>query len=333
MTLGSLFDGIGGWLIAAERNGVKPLWRSEIDEFPRSVSEYHFPNVKSYGDIRKLNGAELEPVDIICAGSPCQNLSQSGNRRGLKGAESSLFYEAIRIVREMREATNGKYPRFFVWENVKGAFTSNKGNDFRAVLEEITETRIPFPRCGRWANAGLVRSKLCEVAWRVLDAQYWGVPQRRERIFLVADFIAKNRRAEEILFVPASLPGNPAKSKGAREGIAEGARKCSFGTDKRTALKTYRDTYTLCANCSARMNSPNPNTGCVCKAKTSRTLDKNGGNPSCNQGGTMIVEYPHDKLSFNDRVCGAVMTRDYKGVQNTGSLMNGGNLGIEDRVK
>ena len=116
LTLGSLFDGIGGWLLAAQHAGIKPLWRCEIDEYPRAVSEYHFPDVDSYGDIRKVHGNEIASVDIICAGSPCQNLSLAGNRKGLQGNESSLFYESIRILREMRDATNGKYPRFFVWE-------------------------------------------------------------------------------------------------------------------------------------------------------------------------------------------------------------------------
>lgn len=208
LTLGSLFDGIGGWLLAAQHAGIKPLWRCEIDEYPRTVSEYHFPDVDSYGDIRKVHGNKIAPVDIICAGSPCQNLSVAGNRKGLQGNESSLFYESIRILREMRDATNGKYPRFFVWENVTGAFSSNHGNDFRAVLSEIGQTKISMPESGRWATCGMVRVPLCDIAWRTLDAQYWGVPQRRRRIFLVADFAAEGRCAAEILFVEKGVPGN-----------------------------------------------------------------------------------------------------------------------------
>ena len=126
--------------------------------------------------------------------------------------------DAIRIVREMREITNGKYPRFVVWENVPGAFSSNKGNDFRAVLEEITESSIPMPKSGRWAKSGMVRSSGCEVAWRTLDAQYWGVPQRRKRIFLVADF--GGQRAAEILFKPGSVCGYSAAGGSEREGTA-----------------------------------------------------------------------------------------------------------------
>ena len=118
LTLGSLFDGIGGWLLAAAGCGIKPVWSSEIDEFPMAVSKYHFPDVEQLGDITKINGAEIEPVDIICAGSPCQNLSMAGNRKGLDGEESGLFIHSVRIVREMREATNGEYPKWFVWENV-----------------------------------------------------------------------------------------------------------------------------------------------------------------------------------------------------------------------
>lgn len=126
MKLGSLFDGIGGWPLAAVKHGIEPVWASEIDDFPKKVTEYHFPDMKHLGDIRQINGAEIEPVDILCAGSPCQSLSVAGNREGLKG-ESGLFHESIRVLREMREATNGEYPKYFVWENVPGAFSSNRG--------------------------------------------------------------------------------------------------------------------------------------------------------------------------------------------------------------
>lgn len=186
LTLGSLFDGLGGWLLAAKENGIRSIWSSEIDDFPMAVSKYHFPEVQQLGDITKLDGAELTPVDIICAGSPCQDLSIAGKREGLAGERSGLFRKAIDIVRGMQRNTNGEYPKWFVWENVPGAFSSNKGHDFRAVLEEITETDIPMPDSGRWSKGGLVRSPKCNVAWRVLDCQYWGRPQRRARIFLVA---------------------------------------------------------------------------------------------------------------------------------------------------
>lgn len=210
-TLGSLFDGIGGWLLAAVKNGVKPVWSSEIEDFPMKVSHAHFPEVVQLGDVTKVDGSKVTPVDIICAGSPCQDLSISGNREGLKGKRSGLFHEAIRVVREMRRGSNEGYPRFFVWENVPGAFSSNKGMDFRTVLEEITEAKIPMPKSGRWARAGMVRSEQCEVTWRTLDAQYFGIPQHRERLFLVADF--GGRSSSKILFECKSMPGDFETSK------------------------------------------------------------------------------------------------------------------------
>ena len=216
LTLGSFFDGIGGWLLAAKHAGVKPVWASEIDDFPATVSAHHFPQVKQLGDITKINVDELEPTDIICAGSPCQDLSVAGKREGLAGERSGLFVDAIKLVHGLRERT-GK-PRYFVWENVPGAFSSNKGLDFRAVLEEISQTIIPMPKDNKWAEAGVVEWNGGSLAWRVLDAQYWGVPQRRKRIFLVADF--GGRSAGEILFERQSLSGDSAESEGKREGVA-----------------------------------------------------------------------------------------------------------------
>ena len=204
MTLGSLFDGLGGWQIAAIRANVKPVWSSEIEKFPVTLTKYRFPNTQQLGDITKIKGNEIEPVDIITSGSPCQDLSLAGSRSGLDGKRSGLFFEAMRIVREMKEKTHGVYPRYFVWENVPGAYSSNKGMDFKAVLEEITETNIPVPRHNKWAKSGMVRSRICTVIWRTLDAQYWGVPQRRRRIFLVADF-TDGGGTEEILFKPEML--------------------------------------------------------------------------------------------------------------------------------
>ena len=162
MTLGSLFDGIGGWQLAAIHNGVTPIWSSEIEPFPCAVTKKHFPDTIQLGDITKLHGAELPPVDIICAGSPCQDLSVAGKQEGLKGARSGLFMDAIKLVRDMRRASGGKSPRYFVWENVPGAFSSNKGMDFRAVLEEITEAEIPMLMAGsgqtpEWSNGMAAR--------------------------------------------------------------------------------------------------------------------------------------------------------------------------------
>lgn len=227
MTLGSLFDGIGGWLLAVRHAGVTPVWASEIELFPCSVTARHFPDVKQLGDITQIDPDTLTPVDIICAGSPCQDLSIAGKRKGLNGERSGLFRTAVDLVRRMRERTAGKYPRFFVWENVPGAFSSNRGMDFQAVLEEIGESKIPMPQGNRWATAGLVQCPGAEIAWRVLDAQYWGVPQRRRRIFLVADFAADGRCAGEILFEPEGMSGDPATGEGAREGTARGTEDCA----------------------------------------------------------------------------------------------------------
>ena len=182
------------------------------------MTKHHFPDVVQLGDITKLDGVRLWPVDIICAGSPCQDLSVAGKQEGLKGERSGLFRDAIRLVRDMRRASGGQAPRFFVWENVPGAFSSNKGLDFRAVLEEITETEIPMPENNKWADAGLVEWDGGSLAWRVLDAQYWGVPQRRRRIFLVADF--GGHSAGEILFESKGLPRDIAESGEARERFA-----------------------------------------------------------------------------------------------------------------
>ena len=218
MKLGSLFDGIGGFPLAASRYGIEPVWASEIEPWRIKITKKHFPNMKHLGDITKINGAEIEPVDIITFGSPCQDLSVAGKRAGLGGERSGLFMDAVRIIREMRRATGGQYPRWAVWENVPGAFSSNKGEDFRAVLEEISEAEIPMPRSGKWANAGMVRTAATDIAWRVLDAQYWGVPQRRRRIFLVADF--GGECAGKILFEREGLSGDFAESRKARQEVA-----------------------------------------------------------------------------------------------------------------
>ena len=208
LTLGSLFNGIGGWIIAAERNGVKTIWESEVNAFCEALMKVRFPDVIQLGDVTKIDATKIPTVDIICAGSPCQDLSVAGKREGLKGERSGLFRTAIDIVRRMRLSTGGGQPRFFIWENVPGAFSSNKGLDFKAVLEEISQTEIPMPANDKWAEAGMVECLKCDIAWRVLDAQYFGVPQRRKRIFLVADFAAAGRRAGEVLFERKSLYGD-----------------------------------------------------------------------------------------------------------------------------
>ena len=211
LTIGSLFDGAGGFPLAGTYAGFTPTWLSEIEPYPIRVTTKRFPEAKHSGDITKINGGKITPVDVITFGSPCQDLSiANNNRQGLGGERSGLFYEAVRIIKEMREATNGRYPTFIVWENVHGAFSSNKGEDFKQVLEEICQIKnpgvsIPRPDGGKWFDAGEIVGDGFSLAWRTLDARYWGVPQRRRRIFLVGDFTG--RRAGRILFERESVSG------------------------------------------------------------------------------------------------------------------------------
>ena len=362
ITLGSLFDGSGGFPLGGVLAGITPIWSSEIEPFPIRVTTARFPNMKHYGDISTIDGSELEPVDIISFGSPCQNLSVAGKREGLDGDRSSLFYEAIRIIKEMREATNGKYPRYIVWENVPGAFSSNKGEDFKAVLTEICKVKdeqVSISKPAKWENAGRIMGDGYSVAWRLLDAQYWGIPQRRQRIYLVADFDGGS--AGKILFESEGLSGYSAQSfkswqnaaNGITEGIGETGSQDSlmfenhsqdtryrgplavaqtvsstYGTggnnqpfvvqtpktlkvrcgcegggkgaliqDNLSATLSTNNDQTLfqprafgvCAKNSNSMKSDNPNSGFY-EADTSRCLDANGGNPTCNQGGIAVIE-------------------------------------------
>lgn len=221
LTLGSLFDGSGGFPLGGLISGITPVWASEIEPFPIRVTTKRLPFIKHYGDISTMDGSKIEPVDIITFGSPCQDLSIAGKRDGLDGKRSSLFYEAIRIVKEMRCATDGKKPRYIVWENVPGAFSSNKGEDFRCVLEgicHIKDETLSVPKIDKWKQAGTIVGDHFSLAWRVLDAQYWGVPQRRKRIFLVADFAGGG--AGEILFKSEGLSGYSKKSIRSWQGTA-----------------------------------------------------------------------------------------------------------------
>ena len=180
------------------------------------------------GDITKINGADVPAVNAIIGGSPCQDLSVAGKRAGLSGERSGLFMEQLRIIKEMRrkDIENGAViprPRYMVWENVPGAFSSNKGEDFRIVLEETAKVveptaAIPRPEKGKWANAGAIVGDGWSIAWRVLDAQFWGVPQRRRRIALVADF--GGTCAPEILFEREGVSGDPEPRSQKREGTS-----------------------------------------------------------------------------------------------------------------
>lgn len=219
MRLGSLFDGSGGFPLAGALCGITPVWASEVEPYPIAVTRSRFPSMRHLGDVSKVSGADIEPVDIITFGSPCQDLSVAGKRAGLKHTEngdeettrSGLFMEAVRIIKEMREKSGGKYPTFAVWENVPGAFSSNKGVDFKTVLEELIRVAepeappLPAPGKNGWPYADCIVGDGWSVAWRVFDAQYWGVPQRRRRIYLVADF--GGERAGKILFEREGLRG------------------------------------------------------------------------------------------------------------------------------
>lgn len=391
LTLGSLFDGSGGFPLGGLISGITPLWASEIEPFSIRVTTKRLPQMKHYGDVSAQNGADLPPVDIITFGSPCQDMSVAGKRAGLDGSRSNLFFEAIRIVKEMRCATNGKYPRFVVWENVQGAFSSNKGEDFRAVLSSLCKIKredyaVPELPNGKWDNAGCIMGEDFSLAWRLFDAQYWGVPQRRKRIYLVADFDGGS--AGKILFESEGVSGYTPQGFRSWQGTAGGAEEsvgassnticlndqggnrmdvtedvtCTLraesnhpplvfenhGQDTRykdplsvaqTVLSTYGTggnnqpfvvqtpktlkirsgcegggkgaliqedksatlgcnndqtlfvpkVYGICAKDSNAMKSSNPNSGFY-EATTSRCLDGNGGNPSCNQGGMAVIE-------------------------------------------
>lgn len=254
LTLGSLFDGSGGFPLGGLVSGITPVWASEIAPFPIRVTTKRLPQMKHYGDVSKLNGAELPPVDIITFGSPCQDMSVAGKRAGLSGSRSNLFYEAVRIVKEMRCATNGEYPRFVVWENVPGAFSSNKGQDFRAVLDAICKVKrkdyaVPEPPNRKWTNAGCIVGENFSLAWRVFDAQYWGVPQRRKRIFLVADFA--EQCAGKILFESEGVSGYSPKSIGTRKTTPTDVKDCvgATGFDGYNGQLTGDVSATIGMNC------------------------------------------------------------------------------------
>lgn len=329
LTLGSLFDGSGGFPLGGLISGITPLWASEIEPFPIRVTTKRMPFVKHYGDISKMNGGEIEPVDIITFGSPCQDMSIAGKRDGLGGSRSSLFYEAIRIIKEMRCKTNGKYPRFIVWENVPGAFSSNKGNDFKAVIEEICKIKdgsLSVPKPTKWNNAGKIVGDDFSVAWRVFDAQFWGVSQRRRRIYLVADFGGFS--AGKILFESEGLSRYSSKSIsswkdttfGTRTSIKDAGESIVFenhGQDTRfkeleeiapTVLSTYgtggNNQPFVVSNVKSfdvRLTSEGTKNARanVYETDVSRTLDTGGTTPDRNQGGVAVVSYGIGRPAMN----------------------------------
>ena len=377
MKLGSLFDGSGGFPLAGALCGIVPAWASEIEPYPIAVTRSRFPSMKHFGDIRKISGAGIEPVDVITFGSPCQDLSAAGKREGLKHEDnddgettrSGLFMDAVRIIKEMREETNGIYPRFAIWENVFGAFSSNKGEDFRLVLQSIikivepTAVVLEVPK-GGWAYADCWMGDGWSVGWRTFDAQYWGVPQRRRRIYLVADF--RGECAGEILFKREGVSGYTPqgfrawqRTAGAFEkGIGTAGCVCCGETPKTLKIRSGQDNksatlgcnndqtvvvpfakgtrphspnegqewkaadvantlntydvgesrcnelavkvYGICSKQSHSMLSDNPKSGFY-EADTSRCLDANGGNPSCNQGGMAVLALQGSMIGRADK--------------------------------
>ena len=220
-TMGNLFSGSGAWELAAKMCGIDVLFEAEIEPFPVALEAKRFPEAIQLGDVSKINGAEIPFVDILTNSSPCQGLSIAGQRKGLEDERSGLFSEAIRITKEMRNASrlrgNGTdepvrlYPRFWCWENVPGALSSNGGSDFHTVIQDIAkvveeDAVIPFPKGGQWTYSGIVDGNGWQIAWRTVDAQYYGVAQRRRRVFLVGDFAG--HCAGEILFECESVSWN-----------------------------------------------------------------------------------------------------------------------------
>ena len=282
------------------------------------------------GDITKMSGYTIPPVDVITFGSPCQDLSIAGKRAGMAGERSGLFSEAVRIIREMRYATFGAYPKYAIWENVPGAFSSNKGEDFHAVLQSLCRVIdpaavIPRPTDARggtikWPRAGAILADNYSLAWRTMDAQHWGVPQRRLRISLVLDLTGG--RAGEILFEPESLRGHfaPGITPGQavagaveigagtadraftlklRSGCEGGGKGALVQTEKSATLSTLQDqtlfvaeppkAYSFDSLASNSMKSSNPHSGCR-EVEIAKTLDTSPPDPAKNQGGIAILD-------------------------------------------
>lgn len=244
--LGSLFDGSGGFPLAGALCGIEPAWASEVEPYPIAVTKSRFPDMVHLGSVSEVDGAEIEPVDVITFGSPCQDLSVAGKREGLKHEDngdeettrSGLFMEAVRIIKEMRRKTNGRKPTFAVWENVPGAFSSSGGADLRTVFEELIKivepsaVMPPIPK-GGWAYADCYVGDGFSIAYRVFDAQYIRTAQRRRRIYLVFDL--RGGRAKEILFKRESLRGYFTPSEEAGKEVASNVRGCALADDREGA--------------------------------------------------------------------------------------------------
>ena len=345
LKLGSLFDGSGGFPLGGLLAGVTPVWASEIEPFPIRVTTKRLPGMQHLGDVSSINGAEIEPVDIITFGSPCTDMSIAGKRAGLEGAQSSLFYQAIRIIKEMRCATNGKYPRWVCWENVVGAFSSNQGRDFKAVLDAVIGiaepgASVPMPEKNRWPYADIYMGDRWSVAYRVFDAQFWGVPQRRRRCYLVGDLTGQC--AGRVLFESEGLSGYsaagfrawqraaryPSAGTGAAGGIClndQGGSRMDISEEVSGTLRAQMDGHPPCVvelrTYDVRFTSEGTRNARqnVYETETSRTIDTGGNPPDSNQGGVAVVT---DPAAYAMTMCGfpqvskeqapTLLARDFK---------------------
>jgi DNA (cytosine-5)-methyltransferase 1 len=210
----SLFSGVGGFDLGLEAAGMETVFQCEWDKHATSILERHWPDVPRWGDITTLTGkhilAHAPVIDVVAWGSPCQDLSVAGKRAGLEGSRSGLFHEGVRIIKELRKETNNEYPRISIWENVYGALNSNRGADFGVILNEMAEA------------GSLVQE------WRVLDAQYFGVPQRRRRVFLISVFDSATaaRCPDPLLPVSEGVQWHPSTSHQARQTVAGEVAGC-----------------------------------------------------------------------------------------------------------
>lgn len=299
MTLGSLFDGSGTMPLCITELGGRAVWASEIEPYPIAVTRKNFPHMKHLGSVTDIDGGKIEPVDIITFGSPCQDLSIAGKRAGLDGERSSMFLEAVRIIREMRAATAGKYPKWAVWENVPGAFSSHGGKDFERVLNELLHISQPnrfIRQHGKWPKWGDYGA----VAYRTMDAQYWGVAQRRRRIYLVVDFTGQ--RAGEVLFERDGLsgrftPGGKAREEAARDAgnraeghdrVVERGVKC-LNPDDAQSGRVYDPSgvwHSLNANENGGMAR---DAVCIDGSETARTLTERYDSSPCTDRGANVV--------------------------------------------
>lgn len=259
MTLGSLFDGIGVWQLAATNVGIKPVWSSEIEKFPLSVTARRFPETIQLGDVNFIDAEKIPPVDIVTASSPCQDISIAGKQRGIHGERSCLFFKAVALVRRINA-------EFFVWENVPNVLNIRGGQDFAAVLSEITQTDVPIPKHG-FANAGVVDFDGGQLAFRIFDAQCFGVAQRRKRIFIVTDF--RSRRAAKILFEPTSLRRNSAPFDGKRN---RSASRIAYGIDRATFNQGINAKFKPVIELELQPTLTSRGAGAICSNGTIRRL-------------------------------------------------------------